>query len=230
MTLETQKDLLNKAFLESLTAYQLDTNDQKAFYRLYRIFYPIIFWVVKKNMGIPEEHKQDVIQDIMVKYQKALTRITFTSFDKARAYLLQTTKNTITDFRRKKDNHFLRFEESIMQDTAIFPQTERLQLTLKDKYDLVSPYWKLARTKISKNYRIIIDELYRGTEAREISRKIGEKEFSQKRFSDKAYKARIKFRKILLKCLENASTDYNLSEIERRLFSEIVAQMRKKQQ
>ena len=153
-------------------------NDEKAFEKIFSLFYPVLFMFAKKY--IEEQHaREDIVQDIFVSLWEDRKKLTINT--SLRNYLLVAVRNNCINYLRK-EKLILQYQGSVLNN-SFSTSDEENAYTLTELKRLLEE----ALDKLPENYRIVF-EMHRmeGIKHEEIAEKLNISVRTVKRYQSQA--------------------------------------------
>lgn len=229
------QEKLSKQFRSNVEKYLLDPDDYDATNFLYNltniwINFFLVDYQKKWGQNFSSVEKQDLRQEIIIKFFSALRKRKILVYQAARSYLREIFKTTSIDFIRKKKPQFLRIEEEINSEVfKIIPNEFISQFSSADKYELIQPLVRQALAQLKEPTRTIInDSFIEDLPYKEISKKLGEHDYSSGAFKAKAYRARKAFQKELFNVFQKALSQKGMSGEEYKILEKFLKGLKPK--
>lgn len=149
---------------ENLLWYKVVNDDEKAFEKIFTLFYPALFIYAKKYIE-DRSVREDIIQDVFVSLWEDRKKRLITSL---RNYLMISVRNHCLNFL-KKEKRIRQYQEFVHKEQALSDEDKDTIYTLTELYDTLEK----ALKKLPDNYRIVF-EMHRmeGEKYEDIAKKL----------------------------------------------------------
>lgn len=164
---------------ELLLWNQVVEDDEKAFEKLFALFYPVLVAYAGKYIEEPYVC-EDIAQDVFVTLWEDRQRLTITS--SLRSYLIAITRNNCLNHLRK-ENLNRQYQEVVLRDRLGMEEKEEDLYTLNELYDMLEK----ALARLPETYRTVF-EMHRmeGKKYDEIAKKMNLSLRTVKRYNAQA--------------------------------------------
>ena len=164
---------------ENLLWYKVVNDDEKAFEKIFTLFYPALFIYAKKFIE-DKSVREDIIQDVFVSlWEDRKKRLIPSSL---RNYLMVSVRNHCLNFL-KKEKRIHQYRESAYKEQVVSDEEKDAIYTLTELYDMLEK----ALKKLPDNYRIVF-EMHRmeGEKYEDIAKKLNLSLRTVKRYQSQA--------------------------------------------